>query len=81
MPSTPFLMDEVLICSDFLLIKSSATVLFGSTTVDTLTAENFAELEITDLVDGESSEATYCASLESDNYCFGLETTERFHDF
>ena len=55
--------------------------MLGSTTVDTFTAENFAELEITDLVDGESSEATYCASLESDNYCFGLEATERFHDF
>ena len=57
-------MDEVLICSDFWLIESSATVLFGSTTVDTLTAENFAELEKTDLVDGESSEATYATSLE-----------------
>ena len=74
-------MDEVLICSDFWLRESSATVLFGSTTVDTLKAENFAELELTDLVDGDSSEATYCASLESDNYCFGLEATERFHEF
>ena len=75
MPSTPFLMDEVLICSEIWLIKSSATVLFVSTTVDTLTAENFAELELTDLVDGESSEATYCASLDSDNYCCRLKMT------
>ena len=63
------------------MIESSATVLFGLTTVDTLTAENFAELEITDLVDGESSEATYCASLESDNYCFRLKMIAIIDDF
>ena len=55
--------------------------MFGSTTVDTLTAENFAELEITDLVDGESSEATYATSLESDNFCCRLKMIALFDDF
>ena len=54
-------------------LKSTTGVIFK--------AVHYAEVELIDLVDGKSSEATYCASLESDNYCFGLEATERFHDF
>ena len=60
---------------------SIATLFLKSTTGVIFTAVHYAEVELIDLVDGELTEATYCASLESDNYCFGLEATERFHDF